>query len=107
MGTRRSNSWGSRKQRRPKGFRLIAAALVAVIALTGCSGGYNRQEWQDTFTSRYGFSPTSAACVLDRVEAQGIEDRFAGDSVDIDAEIEAIIRDCVPITERALVGIGF
>ncbi len=87
--------------------RLVAAAVVIVLAVTGCSGGYSRSEWHDTFTDRYGFSSSSAACVLDRVEAEGLEDRFAGDSVEIDPIVESIIKDCVPITERALVGVGF
>ena len=47
---------------------------------TGCSGGYSRQEWQDTFTDQYGLSVSSAACIMDGVEANGFEDRFAGDS---------------------------
>ena len=93
---------------RPARLRLIAAALVVVAIMAGCSGGYSRQDWHDTFTDRYGLSGSSAACIMDGVEANGLEDRFTGDSVDLDYDLERIIRACdLPITERVMLGVGW
>ena len=45
---------------------------------------------------------------MDGVEANGLQDRFAGDSVDLDYDLERIIRSCdLSITERVMMGVGW
>ena len=83
---------------------LFACSLTAAA----CGASYDRGSWETTLIERYGFSRTSAQCFLDGVESNGLRDRFVEDSVEVDDDIEAIVRACdIPIDERMSLGIGF
>ena len=73
--------------------KLLVAALALALVAAACSSGYDRGSAFDDLTGTdFNFSEEEANCVLDKVEAQGLEDVVVEDDIDnVDPEdVEAV-----------------
>jgi hypothetical protein len=76
-----------------KSARLLIAAVALALVAAACSTGYDRGSAYDDLTSDdFGFTDEQANCILDQVEAQGLEDVVVEDDIDdVDpADVEAV-----------------
>lgn len=74
-------------------MKLLVAALALALFAAACSTGYDRDSAFDDLTSdEFGFTEEQANCILDAVEAQGLEDVVVEDDIDnVDpADVEAV-----------------
>ena len=97
-----------------RAFQKLLYGLVLVLGLiliASCSSeesGYDRASWEDTFVEDYRLRRETAKCIMDGVEREGLQGRFASDSVQTDAELDAIADGCnLSGTERAVWNSGF
>lgn len=73
--------------------RLLVVAFALALVAAACSTGYDRDSAYDDLTSdEFGFTDEQANCILDEVEAQGLEDVVIEDDIDdVDpADVDAV-----------------
>ena len=73
--------------------KLFVVALALALFAAACSTGYDRGSAFDDLTGDdFGFTDEQANCILDEVEAQGLEDVVVEDDIDnVDAaDVEAV-----------------
>jgi len=81
--------------------KLLVAVLALSLVAAACSSGYDRGSAYDDLTGEdFNFTDEQANCILDEVEAQGLEDVVVEDDIqDVDqADITAvtgIFSECV------------
>ncbi len=76
------------------GLVVAAASLTAPALACSSDGGYDRASWANVLLNDYRLEPSSVTCLLDGVEENGLEEKFAGTTVEIDFELERVIRTC-------------
>ncbi len=73
--------------------KLLVAVLALVLVAAACSSGYDRGSAFDDLTGDdFGFTDEQANCILDKVEAQDLEDVVVEDDIDnVDpADVDAV-----------------
>lgn len=93
---------------RGRSFGIVVAVASMIVPGLACSSdeGFDRASWADVLLNDYRLEPSSVTCLLDGVEDNGLEEKFAGSSVEVDFELERIIRACdMPGDDRFKLGV--